>query len=104
DQIARDLVANQYVMLRVLEQSIRSEFDLEAEEVIRAWRPRHQTPLVTLNPRRSFGQPIVEPGVPTRALADAVRAEGNLGRVAELFGATEAAVREAVEFEMMMAA
>ena len=105
DRTALDLVANQYVMLHVLARSIRSEFDLEAEDVIRAWRPRPQTPLVLLDPRRSFGHPIVEPGVPTRALADALRAErGDAGRVAALFGTSEDAVRQAAAFEMTVAA
>jgi signal transduction histidine kinase len=66
DRRALDLVAHQYVMLHVLARSIRSEFDLEAEDVIRAWHPRPEMPLVLLDPRRSFGHPIVEPGVPTR--------------------------------------
>lgn len=105
DRKALDLVAHQYVMLHVLAQSIRSEFDVEAADVIRAWHPRPETPLVLLDPRRSFGHPIVEPGVPTRALAEALRAEGgDTGRVAALFGAPEAAVRQAAAFEMTLAA
>jgi signal transduction histidine kinase len=105
DRKALDLVAHQYVMLHVLAQSIRSEFDLEAEDVIRAWHPRPEMPLVLLDPRRSFGHPIVEPGVPTQALADALRAEGgDAGRVAALFGTSEDAVRQAAAFEITLAA
>ena len=105
DRTARDLVANQYVMLAVLAQSIRSEFDLEAEDVILAWRPRSETPLVLIDPRRSFGHPIVEPGVPTLALAEALRAErGDAGRVAALFGTSKEAVQQAAAFEMTLAA
>ncbi len=105
DRTALDLVARQYVMLNVLARSFRSEFDLEAGDVIRAWHPRPETPRVLLDPRRSFGHPIVEPGVPTRALADALRAEdGDAGRVAALFGASEEAVRQAAAFEMTVAA
>jgi hypothetical protein len=105
DRTALDLVANQYVMLHVLAQSIRSEFDLEVEDVIRAWHPRAPTRLVLLDPRRSFGQPLVEPGIPTRALADALRAErGDAGRVAALFDTSEDAVRQAAAFEIAVAA
>ncbi len=96
DRIVRDLVANQYVMLLVLAQSIRTEFDLEAEDVIRAWHPRREAPLALIDPRRSFGHPIVESGVPTRAPADALRAE--------LFGTSEEAFRQAGAFEMTLAA
>ena len=105
DRIARDLVANQYVMALVLADSIKSEFDIDGENLIRAWHPRPETPRVLLDPRRSFGRPIVEPGVPTRTLADALRAErGDAGRVAALFGVAEEAVRQAAAFEITMAA
>jgi len=105
DSRARDLVANQYVMLLILEQTIKDEFDLEANDLIRAWHPRREAPLVLLDPRRSFGRPIVEPGVPTRTLTDALAAEGgDEARVAALFGTAPEAVRQAAAFEMMLAA
>jgi hypothetical protein len=105
DRQARDLVANQYVLLFILEQSIRSEFDLDAHNLIRAWTPRHGTPLVLVNPCRSFGRPIVEPGVPTATLAAALSAEhGDTARVAAVFDTTEDAVRQAAAFEMTLAA
>ena len=105
DRRARDLVANQYVLLQIMEPSIRGEFDLAADNLIRAWIPRHETPLVMLNPRRSFGHPIVEPGIPTATLVDALGAEGgDTARVAALFEATEEAVRQAAAFEMTLAA
>jgi hypothetical protein len=104
DRRARDLVGNQYVLLHVLCKSIRSEFDLEGEDLIRAWRPRAQTRLVLLDPGRSFGRPIVADGIPTRALADALVAEhGNAARVAALYGTSEEAVRQAAAFELTLA-
>jgi len=105
DATARDLVANQYVMLAVLSQSIQSEFDIEGDSLIRAWHPRPETPLVFLDPRRSFGRPMVEPGVPTHTLADALRAErGDAARVAALFEVSPDAVQAAARFEMTLAA
>jgi hypothetical protein len=105
DRRARDLVANQYVLLLLLEQSIQSEFDLDADNLIRAWIPRRETPLVVVNPSRSFGHPIVEPGIPTATLATALTAEhGDTARVAMLFETTEEAVRQSAAFEMMLAA
>lgn len=105
DRRARDLVANQYVLLSILEQSMQSEFDLDGDRLIRAWIPRHETPLVLINPARSFGRPVVEPGVPTSTLTDALTAErGNAGRVAALFDTTEEAVRQAAAFELNLAA
>ena len=105
DRRARDLVANQYVLLLILEPAIKSEFDLDAGDLIRAWLPRHETPLVMVDPRRSFGRPIVMPGIPAATLASALAAEqGNTGTVAALFNTTEEAVRQAAAFEMMLAA
>jgi hypothetical protein len=105
DRRARDLVANQYVLLSILEQSIQSEFDLDADRLIRAWMPRHETPLVLVNPARSFGRPLVEPGIPTSTLSDALKAErGDRARVAALFDTTEEAVRQAAAFELNLAA
>lgn len=105
DRRARDLVANQYVMLRIMEPSIKNEFDLDADDMIRAWMPRQETRLVTVDPRHSFGRPLVPPGIPTATLNDALIAEhGRIDRVAALFATTEEAVRQAVAFEMMLAA
>jgi len=105
DRSARDLVAHRYVMLKLLEQSVRSQFDLEGDDLIRAWRPRLETPLVLLDPRRSFGRPIVEPGVPTDTLAQSLRAEGgDVDRVAAMFCVPDEAVRQAATFELTIAA
>jgi hypothetical protein len=105
DRQARDLVANQYVLLQIIDQSIKSEFDLEVEDLIRAWRPRLETPLVLLDPRRSFGRPIVASGVPTRTLTDALMAErGNAALVAAMFDTSEESVRQAAAFEMTLRA
>jgi hypothetical protein len=104
DRTALDLGANQYVILHVLAQSIRSEFDPEAADVIRGWQPAANA-AGAAGPAPSFRHPIVEPGVPTRALADALRAEGgDAGRVAALFGVSEDAARQAAAFAMTVAA
>ena len=105
DRRARDLVANQYVLLSIMEQSIRNEFDLDADNPIRTWSPRLETPLVKIDPRRSFGHPIVDPGIPTFTLAGTLAAEhGDTARVAKLFATSEEAVRQAAAFEMTLTA
>jgi uncharacterized protein (DUF433 family) len=61
--------------------------------------------IVVLDPRRSFGQPIVnDEGVSTRVLAGAVQAEQSIERVAEWFEVKPASVRAAVDFENQLAA
>ncbi|MGH7057792.1 MAG: hypothetical protein ACREFZ_07885 [Acetobacteraceae bacterium] len=106
DRKARDLVQNQYVLQLIIAQSIRPEFDIEASAVIRAWHPRRAAmPAVFLDPRRSFGRPLVEPGIPTRALASALAAEsGDVAAVARIFDTSDEQVRAAALFEATVAA
>ena len=55
---------------------------------------------VTLDPERSFGQPICTPeSVPTVVLAKAFRAEGSLDSVARWFMVHPKSVSDAVDFE-----
>ena len=55
---------------------------------------------------RSFGQPVAAAsGVPTIALAEAVKAEGSLLRVAAMYEVEKSVVQDAVRFhEELMAA
>jgi|SRR5581483_852189 len=69
-------------------------------ELPKRWWPRGKTHLVALDPRRSFGQPIIfHEGVPTGVLARSVKANGSIREVARWFEISPASVREAVEFE-----
>lgn len=104
DRAARELISGQYVLLDVLRGSFLSEFDLEGQDLLSTWRPRPQQPHVRLDPERAFGRPTVEPGIPTRILADALVAEGDADRVARLYGTTPDLVREAAAFELTLAA
>jgi uncharacterized protein (DUF433 family) len=98
-----DLCKRQYVFDRIVEPSFR-DLDLEDGAAARWWPMSHARGVV-LDPQRNFGQPIVgEHGVPTRALADAVKAEGTVAKVAKLYGVPQRAVRDAVEFERRLAA
>jgi len=93
-----DLKSRQYVFKRVIERSFK-DLDLEDDAVAR-WRPFHGKASIVIDPSRSFGQPIAAAsGVPTIALADAVRAEGSIERVAYLFDVPATVVRDAVGFE-----
>jgi uncharacterized protein (DUF433 family) len=61
--------------------------------------------LVLLDPRRSFGQPIVSrSGVPTVILDRAAKAAGSVREVAAWYEVDRAEVQDAVEFEEKLAA
>ena len=98
-----DLKRKQYAIPKVIERSFR-DLDLQCDEVSR-WRPYRGKSSIVLDPQRAFGQPIAaEFGVPTVALADAVRAEGSVEHVARLFEVRTAVVRDAVRFEQSLMA
>jgi uncharacterized protein (DUF433 family) len=93
-----DLLRRQYAFHRVIEPSFR-DIDF-GEGVAERWWPMSHRSQVVVDPVRNFGHPIVAKyGVPTRALADAVIAEGSLANVAKVFDLPLGAVRDALAFE-----
>lgn len=69
------------------------------------WWPLGRNRRVTIDPERSFGQPICSPeSVPTAVLAKAYRAEGSMVAVARWFLVHPKSVGDAVEFENKISA
>jgi uncharacterized protein (DUF433 family) len=69
------------------------------------WWPRGKSHQVALDPRRSFGHPIIfKEGIATQVLARSARANGSIAEVARWFDINSASVREAVDFEQALAA
>jgi uncharacterized protein (DUF433 family) len=98
-----DLKRHQYVLARVIESSFK-DLDIDSATVTR-WRPFRGKPSIVIDPKRAFGQPIAaRTGVPTATLADAVKAEGSIERVVRLFEVSPQVVRDAVNFERLLAA
>jgi uncharacterized protein (DUF433 family) len=93
-----DLKTRQHAFARIVE---RSFLDLEFDErKATRWFLLPSKRTIVTDPERSFGQPIAtETGVPTVRLAQAVKAEGSIAKVAKLFETTIAVVRDAVTFE-----
>lgn len=105
DRHLRDLVDNQFAMYDILEPILQEGIEFDAEGYARLWHPSTDQPHVVLDPRRSFGRPILGPaGVPTRALYDAFRVEGSIERVAHWYKVEPNLVQEAVAFELQYAA
>jgi uncharacterized protein (DUF433 family)/DNA-binding transcriptional MerR regulator len=81
------------------------DLEFDADEVAR-WFPlgKGRTSIV-IDPTRSFGRPVIrDVGVPTEALASALKIEGSVENVARLYEVPSLAVRDAVEFEQKLAA
>ena len=66
----------------------------------RGGRPFNGKDTIVIDPTRAFGQPVAaEFGVPTVVLADAVKIEGSIERVAKLYEIAVPIVLDAVKFE-----
>ncbi|WP_376091259.1 hypothetical protein ACE7GA_21395 [Roseomonas sp. CCTCC AB2023176] len=98
-----DLRRHQFVIKQVIERTFK-DLDIEDDAVAR-WRPFNGKSSIVVDPKRSFGQPVTSRyGVPTIALADAVKAEKSEQRVAYLYNVSPGAVRDAMAFERSLLA
>lgn len=105
DPRLRDLVDNQFAMFSILEPLLQEGIEFDSRGYARLWRPSKDEPGVVLDPKRSFGRPIIDvASVPTRALFEAFRVEGNAERVAHWYKVDPNYVHEAVAFELRIAA
>jgi len=98
-----DLKNRQYVLKQVIERTFK---DLDtSKDIVTRWRPFRGKKSIVIDPQRAFGQPIAaDQGLPTVALADAVKAEGSIKRVSSLFDVPATVVRDAVNFEKSLLA
>ncbi|MUV15411.1 DUF433 domain-containing protein [Noviluteimonas gilva] len=105
DKALVDVVRRQDVMPKVIGPSLREGIELNVDEEATRWYPMPRSKSVVFDPARSFGQPILADfGVPTVAIAEAVKAEGgDAKRVARLYEIPVAAVRRALAFEERVA-
>jgi uncharacterized protein (DUF433 family) len=98
-----DIIKSQHVFAKVLKPYLRGLEYSQNDELLR-WRPRLGK-VVVLDPKRSFGQPIVEEnGVPTWTLARAAKASQSFEQIIHWFGVSEREVADALEFERSLAA
>ena len=99
-----DLISDQASFKRVVSPYI-VDLEFAGDGQASEWWPLGKNRSVVLNPKRSFGQPIVaREGVPTNILARAYRAEQSFPRVAHWYDVSERAVRDAVEYETTLTA
>ena len=76
-----------------------SEFD-----ALLRWWPLGKGRRVMVDPKRSFGRPIVPEGVQTNILERSFRSLGSVRAVAQWYEVKEGSVQDALEFERRLAA
>jgi uncharacterized protein (DUF433 family) len=93
---------------RVFDKVIRpflKNVEFDNGKVPRRWWPRGKNRQVALDPRRSFGHPIIfREGIATNILARSAQANDSIEEVARWFQISPASVREAIDFEQALAA
>lgn len=99
-----DLNRDHFVFNEMVEPSLFEGIEFEADLASR-WYPAWAKGKVVLDPKRSFGQPILaREGIPTEILANAVRVEESLDAAAKWYEVSRSAVRAAMNFEKQLAA
>lgn len=94
-----ELTAKQQVFAGIVQPFLK-ELEFSDENGLVRWWPLGHNRAVVLDPKRCFGQPIVaQEGVPTIALAQAVRTTGSLKEAASWYEVPEASVQDAIKFE-----
>lgn len=105
DKVFLDIVNDQYVFEKVIASYLYSGLDFNELKEPSRWWPMGKDHAVVIDPRRSFGAPIVaKAGIPTKILKSAVDAEKSLEFVAKWYGAEIDEVMDAVKFETKQAA
>ncbi len=100
-----NLARSQYAFQDVIKPSLYKSIRFSDDDEAVTWFPMWPKKQVLVDPRRSFGRPIVaHGGVPTETLAQAVAAEGSEQRVARWYEVPVDAVKAAVAFERDLAA
>jgi uncharacterized protein (DUF433 family) len=99
-----DLKRRQGAFHRIVAPSLHDlEFDAD---IVARWFPLGMSrKTIVVDPARAFGRPIVvNGGVPTEVLSEAVEIEGSADRVAKLYEVPLAAVRDSIAFQQRLAA
>jgi uncharacterized protein (DUF433 family) len=100
-----DCLSKQLVFVEIMQPLfLQLERDEELESVIRWW-PLGRDESIVIDPRRSFGRPIVaQTGTPTLALYRQHMAGDSIEEVADWYEIEDKYVRDAVKYESKLAA
>ncbi len=104
DDLLIDLVHRQYEFDQVVSQYLRGDVEFGDGDRPSRWWPLEGSRRVVIDPQRALGAPIIDvAGIPTRVIAQAFQAEGAADVVSALYGVDDAAVMDAVRYELALA-
>lgn len=94
-----DVIADNFVMAPMVEPSL-FESILYANDLAYRWRPNPKLDKVVLDPKISFGKPVIDGfWIPTATLHRAFSVSGSVPDVADEYGVDDESVGQAIEFE-----
>lgn len=93
------VVRNGQSMMTTATERFRHAVDYDQDAAVRL-RPNARTPLVVMDPARTFGQPAIR-NVRTETLAEEYRAGTARDELAELYDLTPLQVDDAIRFELI---
>lgn len=100
-----DMVKKQYAFEQIIKPSLYSGIEFGDDELASKWYPLNRSKSVVLDPKISFGKPIVTDGyIRTSILYDAFKVEGSERVVSRLYEVPVSAVGAAIRFEEQLAA
>jgi uncharacterized protein (DUF433 family) len=101
-----DLLSGQYEMYEAIEKMLAKGVAFNPKTFLaEEWPPFGECPNVIVNPRFAYGHPVIsEKKIPTAAIFQLWRAQGDRKRVAGWYGIDLMEIDEAIEFELRLAA
>lgn len=95
-----DLLKDQYVMDKIIRPFLHERLEFTPDNIACLWWPLGQDRDVVIDPKRNFGQPIINTyNVPTSAIYNTFLKENSLNDVADWYGVDKGSVSDAIEFE-----
>jgi DNA-binding transcriptional MerR regulator/uncharacterized protein (DUF433 family) len=105
DKKLLDTLSGQFQITEVIKPSLHKGLEFNQQGIVERWYPNHNKEDVVIDPKISFGKPIVtECGISTEILFRSYKAEGDFKRVASIFDIKTSHVKSAVHFEERLAA
>lgn len=105
DKALLNLRNEQWGISVVIAPNILANVVFSDDDLAQTWWPLGGDRDVVIDPRREFGQPILDKeGVQTRVVALTFKAEQNIERASRVLGISLAAANDALEFEHAYAA
>ncbi len=100
DIILIELAKNQVLMKKILQPYLFYGLEFNEDDLVFRWWPIGKKQGIVIDPKISFGQPIVyKDGIPTATLSNAFKLEKSFKSVADWYEVSLSTVKQAVEFE-----